>query len=355
MSGIELSRRFLVEVVAPIVDAEIGAGAYGAALLGDGSEVLGFDDVISTDHGFGPRVQVFVRGDGAALDAALDRALPETFEQWPVRWVDLDRLDGALGHQVDVTTVSAFFSAALGFDPLLGAGVHDWLASPTQRLATLTAGPVFADGTGELAAARAAVAWYPDDVWRYALAAQWRRIAQLEAFVGRTGARGDELGSAIVGDTLVRDHLRLAFLVERRWAPYPKWLGRAFGTLACASALGPMLERAAHAGEWRARSAALCDASEFLMAATNDLALAKPVEPTRRQFWSRDIQVIDADRAVTALCDAITEPEVTAYVDASGRRESVPQLLGTIDQFVDSTDVLAHPDRCRQLAATIPH
>ena len=55
VNGIELSRRYYETEVAPAL-----AGVrHAAALLGEGSEVLGYDDQVSTDHDFGSRVQVF--------------------------------------------------------------------------------------------------------------------------------------------------------------------------------------------------------------------------------------------------------------------------------------------------------
>ena len=49
--GLQLARRFFHEVVAPRLERLVPALAYGAALIGDGSEVLGCDDAISTDLG----------------------------------------------------------------------------------------------------------------------------------------------------------------------------------------------------------------------------------------------------------------------------------------------------------------
>ena len=319
--GLELAARLYEDPVGP----KLAGVPHAAALLGDGSEVLGFDDEVSTDHDFDARLQVFV--------AAGTETPP-------------------LPPAVEVTTVSRFFGDRLGFDPLGPIAVDDWLATPTQRLATLTAGAVFADTPGELTAARDALAWYPTDVWRYVLAAQWLRVSQEEAFVGRTGATGDDLGSRLVAARLVRDLIRLAFLVERRWAPYGKWLGRAFTGLGCAAAVGPHLEAALAAAGWREREAELCAATERLITATNELALARPVDPGRRQFHERDIQVLDAARVTVALVDAVEDPAVRDVVDRDGRRprDGVPRLVGAVDQFVDSTDVLTHPDRCRQIA-----
>lgn len=108
----------------------------------------------------------------------------------------------------------------------------------------MTAGEVFHDDAGELTDVREWLTWYPDDVWRYLLRCAWRRIGQEEAFVGRAAEVGDELGSRIVAARLARDLMRLGFLLERRYAPYAKWLGSAFARLDAAHEVRPALERA---------------------------------------------------------------------------------------------------------------
>ena len=50
VSGLELSRQFYHRLVRPILHAEFPGLRHGAALPGRGSEVLGFDDEMSTDH-----------------------------------------------------------------------------------------------------------------------------------------------------------------------------------------------------------------------------------------------------------------------------------------------------------------
>ncbi|MEX5713141.1 hypothetical protein AB1484_34110 [Parafrankia sp. FMc6] len=94
---------------------------HAAALLGEGSEVLGFDDEISTDHDFGPRVQLFVPPgfDATPIDAALG-GLPARFDGFPVVYPDSDRHGGRPHHQVEVTTAQAFFVDRVGIDPADG-------------------------------------------------------------------------------------------------------------------------------------------------------------------------------------------------------------------------------------------
>ncbi|NGN69745.1 DUF4037 domain-containing protein [Streptomyces sp. A7024] len=351
--GLDLARRFYADAVAPLV-AETGV-PHAAALLGSGSEVLGFDDVVSTDHNFGPRLQLFLPegSDPAPVEAALHK-LPQEFGGYPVRYAQADVPGAQPRHHVEIVAAPEFFRREIALDPADGMRLADWLLTPTQKLAALTAGAVFADPDGELSRRRAALRWYPDDVWRYVLAAAWLKVAQEEAFVGRTGGVGDECGSAVVGGRLVRELMRLAFLVERRWAPYNKWLGTAFARLPLAARVGPHLDAALTARGWRDREAAVCAAAAELAAATNALGLAPEVDPAPRQFFGRDVRVLDAGRFVPALTGAVTDPAVRAHTERQGRRhDTVGSLTGAIDQVVDSTDVLSSPRRCRAAAALL--
>ena len=70
MSGIEMARHLYQSAVAP----RLAGVPHAAALLGHGSEVLGYDDAISTDHDFGPRVQVFLPAGSAVPDLTATRA-----------------------------------------------------------------------------------------------------------------------------------------------------------------------------------------------------------------------------------------------------------------------------------------
>ena len=89
VSGLELSRQFYRRLVRPILDAGFPGVQHGAALLGRGSEVLGFDDEMSTDHDWKPRVFLFLREDDLAryrddVEEALRRGLPPSFRNRPV-------------------------------------------------------------------------------------------------------------------------------------------------------------------------------------------------------------------------------------------------------------------------------
>src|SRR5205823_3892249 len=86
---------------------------------------------------------------------------------------------------------------------------EEWLTLSEQQLRAIVCGPVYRDDTGELALARARLRWYPHDVWLYLLASMWKRVGQEEAFPGRCGDVGDEVGALIVAGRLARDLMRL--------------------------------------------------------------------------------------------------------------------------------------------------
>ena len=59
--GLELNRRFYFEAVNPILVTDFPNLQFSAARIGKGSEVLGYDTPLSTDHDWGPRLQLFLR------------------------------------------------------------------------------------------------------------------------------------------------------------------------------------------------------------------------------------------------------------------------------------------------------
>jgi hypothetical protein len=334
VSGRELSATFHAEVVGPL----LGGRPHSAALLGTGSDVLGYDTPVSTDHGWGPRMQVFVAAaEVGPVRAALDAGLPERFRGWPVRY-GWDAVP--VGHHVVVTTLSDWLRGQLGTDPRAGTTALDWLTIPQQALLEVTRGAVHADHDGELGRVRGLLARYPEPVHRWLLACQWTRIAQEEAFVGRAAQVGDELGSRLVAARLVRELIRLGFLLAQRYWPYPKWFGTAFAALPIAATLGPVLDRVLAAADLPARESALVEAYGIVAGAHNAAGVSGPVDPAVRSFHGRGFAVLGADRFAAACRDAVADPWLL----------SLPPV-GSVDQVCDSTDALSSIGVARRLRA----
>jgi hypothetical protein len=333
--GRELAHAFHEEVVGP----QLHGIEHAAALMGTGSDVLGFDTERSTDHGWGPRLLVFVaRADVERARALVEPGLPDEFRGWPTRfgWDDVPA-----SHHVAVTTFSEWTSDRLGFDPLAPIALESWLTTPQQLLLEATSGSVFHDPLGELGRMREALAWYPDDIWLWLLACQWRRIDQEEPFVGRTAEVGDELGSRILCARLARDAIRLCFLLERKYAPYAKWLGSAFRQLDAYAEVGPQLEAALAADAYPEREDALIGAVEALARRHNAAGLTSPVDESSGWFHARPFRILGSARFVDACLARVGDDRLRAL-----------PLVGAIDQWVDSTDVLSDPRVSERLTGT---
>jgi hypothetical protein len=363
--GVELNHLFFKEVVGPLVAAQFPNLAYSAALIGYGSDVLGYDTALSTDHEWGPRLWLFLDGSDEtelyrvedALSLAFQQRLPATFRGYSTNFSTRQSTDGVrsmdpvepsdpphIDHHIQIWSVGEFLRWELGVDAVDHLSMGDWLTFPEQKLLELTAGAVYHDGLGQLAPMREQLSYYPHDIWLYRLAAQWRRIAQEEAFVGRAGDVGDDLGSRVVAARLARDLMRLCFLLERRYAPYSKWLGTAFARLMCAPQVGPQLAATLTAATWQEREAYMAGVYETVARLQNALAVAEPQDPNSRPYFGRPYKVIMADRFVNALSAAIQDPAVLQVM-----RDHNLGLAGALDQWADSTDIVSYAERSRRV------
>lgn len=352
MPGLELSATFYSEAVEPLLRKRFPDLRHAAARIGPGSDVLGFDDSRSTDHFWGPLLHLFLLEDdydrwAERINRSLAEELPFEIRGFPTNFRAFEGDEAHLGHLghmqassmrpinhgVMLTTVRRYFRAYLRIDPLETVQVIDWLLMSEQHLLMLTSGAVFHDSASELTRARGALAYYPHDVWLYLLAAQWARIGQEEAFVGRTGEVGDAPGSRLICARLVHDVMRQAFFLERTYTPYAKWFGTAFRRLHCAAELQPHLEGALAADDWRTRERHLTQAYEVVARVHNALGVTEPVAEAAASFHGRPFLVIHADRFAAAAERAIT--------DATVRR--LPPRIGSVNQWVDATDVLERP------------
>lgn len=142
--------------------------------------------------------------------------------------------------------------------------------------------------------------------------------------VGRAGAAGDELGSSVIGSRLVSDLMRLAFLMERQYAPYSKWFGTAFSRLACGSELTPVLWDVGRAQAWQDREAALMTAYQRLAEMHDALGLTAPVTTKVVQLWDRPFKVAWAD-IPDLLLPVIQDPAVVSIAQR--------WPVGPVDQF----------------------
>jgi uncharacterized protein DUF4037 len=148
------------------------------------------------------------------------------------------------------------------------------------------------------------------------------------------------VGSRLVAGRLVRELMRLHFLLAGEYWPYSKWLGSAYRALPDSDKVLPALEAALDAPDYPRREEALVAAYEALARLHNASGLTEPLDPDVTFFHGRPFRVLRSDRFVQACLRHVRDDWLKAL-----------PLIGSIDQVVDSTDVLEQTTVARALRA----
>lgn len=354
MQGIELSRRFYADIVRPWLGEVAPDLRYSAALTTYGSELLGFDDELSRDHNWGPRVHIIVspaQFDHYArrLVGEFSKIAPPSFLGEPTGWrsrphppANGAEAAGALDHGLEFHTLEALLEGHFATRSVENLSALQWLGFAEQKLLAFTSGAVFHDDDNRLGQVQNLLAYFPDDIWLYKIACQWRRIAEEQAFVGRAGQVGDDLGSRVIAARLVRDVMRMAFLLERRYPPYSKWFGSGFARLPIAQTLAPHLNQALLSNEWTERQDILAAAYLELAQQQNALGIAG-FTPVIGPYYERPFTTINADDAGAAAHSAIADAAIKAL-----------PIIGSLDQISDLTPLLEAPKLSQNMMRQLP-
>jgi hypothetical protein len=183
----------------------------------------------------------------------------------------------------------------------------EWLRIPEQSLATCTNGKVFHDPLGEFTRWREALlAYYPEDVRLSKIASLCITIAQTGQYNYTRSIRRRAAFSAQYSTIrFCSDAMLLVFMLNRRYAPFYKWLHRAVGEL-------PLLGRAVQAHV----DALLDDRSADTRAAMMEEIAALLVTEIRRQGLSDSTSDFLLDHA-PLVQERISDPLLRSRLSAA--------------------------------------
>jgi len=241
MKGLELAEAYYHAVGRPMI-RRLFAGwedRLAVGLAGPGSECFGFDDEISRDHDWGPAFCLWL-GDEDHLEIG-DR-LQRAYLELPPIFMSFGPREASPGEEwrVGAGRTSDFFRRFTGFDRPPET-IQEWLRIPEVNLATCTNGRVFCDPLGSFSRWRQILLdYYPEDV-------RLKKIAALCLSIGQTGQynfarsvrRAESFSTTYSIVKFCADAIALVFLLNRRYAPFYKWLHRAVREL-------PLLGREVH-------------------------------------------------------------------------------------------------------------
>jgi len=315
IKGLDLSESFFNECALPLLQKHYPDLHYSAGLIGWGSDVLGYDDAVSTDHDWGPRFYLFLRDEDENKKQELydmfAENLPYEYRGHSVNFSDVDETGrvrhmeaistGKVSLLVDILTIDGYLAGRyLGRSDLTNLSDLDWLTLSEHRLLGVTSGRIFKDDLG-LKAKLESLRFYPENVRLYLIASNWSIIAEEQAFVRRCADVGDNIGSALVCGRIADRLMRLAFLYCKKYAPYSKWFGKAFSELPVSDELKDALLKAVTAADIDTRENEIVRAQKLTADIHNEARITDPISVGVTNYFERDIKVIFTDKIASAV------------------------------------------------------
>lgn len=225
-SIIDVSRQFFEEIVKPILQqqfpAETAQTAFG--IFGYGSEALRLDDEYSRDHHWGLRIDALMPPEifetkRQTIIATLSANLPDSYQGHSLR-------EGHLaGAGLAPDNLQAFLIRTIGIDHAPQNFV-EWLKIPEEDIIHIINGEVWSDPAGEFSAIRQVFqAYYPEPVRLRRIANACRYFSGMGTYaLKRAILRDNEFYATTRFSNAIRLGIHLAFLLDKQYYPYDKWL-----------------------------------------------------------------------------------------------------------------------------------
>lgn len=233
IKGLELCRRYyeafgkkMIAEKFPQYENRIAVG-----LVGKGSDCFGFDDAQSRDHDFGPRFVMWVTRD---TYEKIGEALQQAYDELPRAFLGIERIETFHGRdRAGVMVIEDFYKRLTGIGDISDISVTTWLEVQEYGLAAAVNGEVFCDEEGIFTAWREKISeYYPKAVWYRRIAEECALFAQNGQYnLPRMRKRGQLVAAELAKAECVKHAMKLAFLLERKYAPHDKWLFRSLQLL----------------------------------------------------------------------------------------------------------------------------
>jgi hypothetical protein len=321
IKGLELNKGFYTDIVKPLLDKKYSNVAYTAALLGYGSDVLGFDTEISMDHNWGPRLQLFVDDKKVIpeLNKYLSYELPVLYKNFPVNFSKAG-YDGTVrmeftgtkpvNHLIEIITFEDYLKNRYAIHKTNNFIYKDWLDFTDQNLIEITSGSVFHDGLKKVHNTREELKFYPLDICKLRLAVLWNYISNKEAFIGRSVALNDYIGLRINANRIINYLIKILFYLENKYIPYSKWFGHSFKQLNVYSDVGDIIIDLLKENVPEKIEDTICILYEKVIEKHNENEELPYLKNKQRHYFNRPYKVIFAENIVRELLNSIHDEEI---------------------------------------------
>lgn len=236
---------------APMIHEQFGEyeDRIAVGLVGEGSDCFGFDDSISADHDYGVGFCMWLKDEdydriGFALHKVYERLVLEHGKEF----IDVNTVNNAdkfIDGRRGVFRIYSFYEELTGVNVRnYQMSEQEWLCVSENKLATATNGMVFRDDEGIFTGIRESLkAYYPRRVWLLRIAQRLHDFSQCaQSNYGRMMARCDYVTASICVADGMRYAMELAYLLDRSYAPYYKWLRKGMSRLNVLREIVPILD-----------------------------------------------------------------------------------------------------------------
>lgn len=279
-SIIDVSREFFESIVYPILNEhfpeETAQTAFG--VFGYGSEALRLDDEYSRDHHWGLRI-----------DALMPDTIFETKRQLIMETVAANLPDSFQGHSLREghltgaglapDSLEAYLSRTIGIDRAPQNHV-EWLQIPEEDIIHLINGEVWHDPLKRFSAIRETFAnYYPEPVRLRRIAHWCRYCSGMGTYaLKRAILRNNDYYAVTRFSNALRLSVQLAFLLDKHYFPYDKWIMTYFKDLPrLYASMGPLVDEAVQLStSWERKLSLLEEMSEILDQTMVDDGIIQP-------------------------------------------------------------------------------
>jgi len=233
MKGLDLAEAYYHAHGVSMLASKFGSFVHRIAvgLVGPGSECFGFDDDISRDHDWGPAFCIWITADD---HNKIGNKIKEEYKKLPQTFMGFGPRTVSSGEEfrTGVCELGAFYRTYTGRDHL-PESLKEWLSIPDQSLGICTNGSIFVDPLGEFSRWREALLkFYPEDVRLKKIASRCFTIAQAGQYNFVRSLKRKELFALHHAETnFCTDVISLIFLLNRKYAPFYKWMHHAVKAL----------------------------------------------------------------------------------------------------------------------------
>lgn len=224
ITGIQLATKFYEEYGAPMIHTKFPEyeDKIAVGFVGEGSERFGFDDDYSMDHDFGPGFCMWVTKD---VYTEIGERLQQEYEKLPQTYMGVTRINTEMAQgRVGVQRIGDFYEKYTGYKQAPDT-VGKWIELEDYKLATVTNGVVFRDDEGIFTDIRSHFRNQPERARLVKLAREISAMAQTgQCNYGRSMARQDYVTAGICISEFMQHTMRCIFLLNKKYAPYYKWM-----------------------------------------------------------------------------------------------------------------------------------